>query len=248
GPGRMGSCQRNGEICDPVGAGQQSGQNGGVRRVRNRTGRERLREPDAVGCQGVQSRRLNVFVAITADMVGTEGVNGDKKNVGMKLGGRRTGKRQHRDQKRTTQSHQFQTSTPPVRLPASHSRPAFRYNFQSSMSTILRSVLLLAVFIPPGFSTAIAQSGPRPNVVLITIDTLRPDRLGCYGYKQARTPNLDALAAGGVRFDRAYTSVPVTLPSHTVILTGTFPTYSGMHDFAGNKLNAAQPTLASVLK
>lgn len=89
---------------------------------------------------------------------------------------------------------------------------------------------------------------PQPNVVVITIDTLRADHLGCYGYKQIRTPNIDALAAESFRFERAYTPVPVTLPAHTAIFTGTYPTLSGMHDFSGNKLNPNQPTLASVLK
>src|SRR5215813_7295284 len=86
------------------------------------------------------------------------------------------------------------------------------------------------------------------NVVVITIDTLRADHLGCYGYTQIHTPNIDALAADGIRFERAYTSVPVTLPSHTTIFTGTYPIYNGMHDFAANKLSPTQPTLASVLK
>ena len=97
---------------------------------------------------------------------------------------------------------------------------------------------------------AAAMARPRvpPNVVVITIDTLRADHLGCYGYTQIRTSNIDALAADGVRFVRAYTPVPVTLPSHTVIFTGTYPMFSGMHDFSGNKLSANQPTLASVLK
>jgi arylsulfatase A-like enzyme/Flp pilus assembly protein TadD len=93
-----------------------------------------------------------------------------------------------------------------------------------------------------------AEVKPAPNVVVITIDTLRADHLGCYGDKQIRTPNIDALAGDGARFERAYTPVPVTLPAHTVIFTGTYPTLSGMHDFSGNKLNPDQPTLASVLK
>jgi len=97
-------------------------------------------------------------------------------------------------------------------------------------------------------SAAATSPNAAPNVVVITIDTLRPDHLGCYGYKHIRTPNIDELAAHGIRFERAYTSVPVTLPSHTVIFTGTYPIYSGMHDFAANKLNPTQPTLASVLK
>jgi arylsulfatase A-like enzyme/Flp pilus assembly protein TadD len=88
----------------------------------------------------------------------------------------------------------------------------------------------------------------QPNVVVITVDTLRADHLGCYGYKQIRTPNIDALAAESIRFERAYTPVPVTLPAHAAIFTGTYPTLSGIHDFSGNKLSLKQPTLASVLK
>jgi arylsulfatase A-like enzyme/Flp pilus assembly protein TadD len=88
----------------------------------------------------------------------------------------------------------------------------------------------------------------QPNVIVITVDTLRADHLGCYGYKQIRTPNIDALAAESVRFERAYTPVPVTLPAHAAIFTGTYPTLSGMHDFSGNKLSLKQSTLASVLK
>src|SRR5436309_6057273 len=97
-------------------------------------------------------------------------------------------------------------------------------------------------------ASAAPSANPTLNVVVITIDTLRADHLGCYGYKEIRTPNIDALAAEGVRFERAYTLVPVTLPSHTVIFTGTYPMLSGIHDFSANKLNSAQPTLASVLK
>src|SRR5947207_1482645 len=107
--------------------------------------------------------------------------------------------------------------------------------------------VMIPAFLVPA-SPAATSPSTGPNIVVITIDTLRPDLLGCYGYKQIRTPNIDALAADGTRFERAYTSVPVTLPSHTVIFTGTYPIYSGMHDFSANKLNPAQPTLASVLK
>ena len=102
-----------------------------------------------------------------------------------------------------------------------------------------------ALLLATGYALAASAA---PNVVFITIDTLRADHLGCYGYKQIRTPNIDALAADGIRFERAYTSVPVTLPSHTVIFTGTYPMLSGIHDFSANKLNPSQPTLASVLK
>jgi arylsulfatase A-like enzyme/Tfp pilus assembly protein PilF len=104
--------------------------------------------------------------------------------------------------------------------------------------------LLLALLLP----AAVVAQGPAPNVVIITIDTLRADHLGCYGYKGIHTPAIDALASDSARFERAYTSVPVTLPSHTGIFTGTYPMLSGMHDFAANTLNPSQPTLASVLK
>jgi arylsulfatase A-like enzyme/Flp pilus assembly protein TadD len=109
-------------------------------------------------------------------------------------------------------------------------------------------VALLAISLWAWGSSAKAAPNPAANVVFVTIDTLRADHLGCYGYKRIQTPNVDSLAADGIRFERAYTSVPVTLPSHTVIFTGTYPLLSGVHDFAANKLNPVQPTLASVLK
>src|SRR5215470_3536475 len=109
-----------------------------------------------------------------------------------------------------------------------------------------RSALLVGFFTVG--SNLLAATAPSPNVVFITIDTLRADHLGCYGDKQIRTPNIDALAVDSARFERAYTAVPVTLPSHTVIFTGTYPMLNGVHDFAANKLSSTQPTLASVLK
>ncbi len=97
-----------------------------------------------------------------------------------------------------------------------------------------------------------AQRPAKPrapfDLVLITIDTLRADHVGCYGYKGIKTPNIDAIAAAGTRMERAYTPVPITLPSHTVIMTGTYPMKSGIHDFSGNVLNPKQPTIASILK
>src|SRR5437016_9827410 len=101
---------------------------------------------------------------------------------------------------------------------------------------------------PSRKSPAATHTKVSPDIFLVTIDTLRADHVGCYGYKQIHTPNIDALAADGVRFERAYTPVPVTLPAHTTIFTGTYPMLSGMHDFSANKLNPQQPTLASVLK
>ncbi len=88
----------------------------------------------------------------------------------------------------------------------------------------------------------------RPSLLLITLDTTRADHLGCYGYKTAQTPNLDALAARGVRFENAYASAPITLSSHATIMTGTFPPRHGARDNGLFKLNPDVETLAQVLK
>jgi arylsulfatase A-like enzyme/Tfp pilus assembly protein PilF len=74
------------------------------------------------------------------------------------------------------------------------------------------------------------------NVILVTLDTARADRLGCYGNQQIRTSTLDALAADGVVFDHAIAQVPLTWPSHAVILTGTYPFQNGVQDFTGQPL------------
>ena len=111
----------------------------------------------------------------------------------------------------------------------------------------LRFLLCLTAFAAVRAAAA-SPAKPASNVILITIDTLRADHLGCYGYREIKTPNIDSLAAGGARFARAFTPVPVTLPSHSSMLTGTYPMLSGMHDFAANKLSPDQPTLTTVLK
>jgi arylsulfatase A-like enzyme/Flp pilus assembly protein TadD len=95
---------------------------------------------------------------------------------------------------------------------------------------------------------ATAAQAASPNVVLITIDTLRADRVGCYGYRQAQTPNLDALAREGVMFRTAVASVPLTLPSHCSIMTGTYPTVHGVRDNLGYTMGDSPPTLATILK
>ena len=85
------------------------------------------------------------------------------------------------------------------------------------------------------------------NVLLITLDTTRSDHLGCYGDARAKTPALDALAAGGVRFSRVYCPAPLTLPSHTSILTGLYPLKHGVRN-NGHTLPDGIPTLAEILK
>ncbi len=93
-----------------------------------------------------------------------------------------------------------------------------------------------------------AAAPSRPNLLLITVDTLRPDRLGCYGARVAKTPAIDRLAASGAVFSRAFAHTPLTLPSHTSILLGTTPLQHGVHDNGNFKVPDGLPTLATFLK
>ena len=86
------------------------------------------------------------------------------------------------------------------------------------------------------------------RLIYVDIDTLRPDRLGCYGSTAIATPNIDALARRGVVFTRAFAHTPTTLPSHTNILLGTTPLSHGVHDNGFFKVPAGLPTLATHLK
>jgi arylsulfatase A-like enzyme/Tfp pilus assembly protein PilF len=87
-----------------------------------------------------------------------------------------------------------------------------------------------------------------PNVLLITIDTLRADRVGAYGYGQARTPAIDRLAAEGVRFADATAHAPLTLPSHVAIHTGRYPGAFGMRVNGLGRLPDSAVTVAERLK
>lgn len=93
-------------------------------------------------------------------------------------------------------------------------------------------------------SVAGRASGP---IVLISIDTLRADRVGAYGYSRAKTPAIDRLARGGVLVERALSHSPQTLPSHASMLTGRLPFQHGVRDNIGFTLDSSVPTLAEVL-
>jgi arylsulfatase A-like enzyme/Flp pilus assembly protein TadD len=95
-------------------------------------------------------------------------------------------------------------------------------------------------------SVELAVSADR-NVLLITVDTLRGDALGCDG-GAARTPNIDALARGGIRFSFAHAHAVLTLPSHASILTGRYPFENGYRENSGYRLTPGTPTLAALLK
>src|SRR5690242_1057922 len=88
----------------------------------------------------------------------------------------------------------------------------------------------------------------RLNLVVVTLDTTRADRLGAYGWQNAGTPTFDSLAKSGVLFEHATTAAPLTLPAHSTIFTGRFPPEHGVRDNGGYFLNASETTLAETLK
>jgi arylsulfatase A-like enzyme/Tfp pilus assembly protein PilF len=91
-----------------------------------------------------------------------------------------------------------------------------------------------------------SRAKPR-NVLFITMDTTRADRIGAYGCKTVATPTLDALAADGIRFARSVTSIPLTLPAHSSLMTGTNPMHHRVRDNGGFFLGDDQKTLAEIL-
>ena len=93
------------------------------------------------------------------------------------------------------------------------------------------------------------SSGKSPiSVLLITVDTLRADRVGAYGDAAARTPAIDGLARGGVVFENAYTPVPITLPAHVSLMTGLVPPAHGVRGNGSYALDGTIPTLAEDFK
>src|SRR4051794_12998256 len=93
--------------------------------------------------------------------------------------------------------------------------------------------------------------GVRPadlNLLIVTLDTTRADRIHAYGFDGVETPNLDRLAHDGVLFEQAISSAPLTLPAHSSIFTGTFPPAHGVRDNGGFFLDEAQTTIAERLQ
>ena len=88
----------------------------------------------------------------------------------------------------------------------------------------------------------------RPNLVMIVIDTLRSDHLGCYGYTAIETPHIDRLALDGILAENATSHVPITLPSFSSIMTSTLPPTHGVHSNEGFHLDDSSVTLAEILK
>lgn len=106
--------------------------------------------------------------------------------------------------------------------------------------TLLITLLTLSV-LPA------CQRAPRPNLVVISMDTTRADRLGAYGHAAARTPHIDALAKEGFVFRQHLTPVPITLPAHTSLFTGLYPPTHTVHDNGTFTVPDSAVTLAEVL-
>ena len=101
--------------------------------------------------------------------------------------------------------------------------------------------LVFCLLLFPAISQAAKQ-----NLLLITIDTLRADHLGCYGNREVQTPNLDGIARDSLFFENAVCPAPLTLPSHTSLMTGLYPYHHGVRDNAGS-VNPKEVTLAEIL-
>lgn len=115
---------------------------------------------------------------------------------------------------------------------------------------VIIGLTVVSFFPLPAFGLPTGKDAAKNpwNVLLVTVDTLRTDRLSCYGSDRVKTPNIDSLAAKGALFTRAFAHTPTTLPSHTNILLGTTPLAHGVHDNANFVVDKKFPTLASHLK
>ncbi len=111
-------------------------------------------------------------------------------------------------------------------------------------------VAAAAFFFLKGRRTDITDlRGKKPfNVILITVDTLRADRLGCYGFSPDVTPTMDMFASKGVLFENCISQTPLTFPSHTTIMTGTLPIHHGVRDNGGFVVPKELQTMAEVFK
>ncbi|MCJ7565385.1 MAG: sulfatase-like hydrolase/transferase [Candidatus Aminicenantes bacterium] len=117
------------------------------------------------------------------------------------------------------------------------------------LRSCLKSLAIFIVAVVFGLFPPITKASPADtNVLLITIDTLRPDRLSCYSSKYVQTPRIDALAARGVLFERAFAHDPITLPSHTNILLGLTSLVHGVNENVKSVVSKEFVTLAEALK
>jgi arylsulfatase A-like enzyme/Tfp pilus assembly protein PilF len=125
-----------------------------------------------------------------------------------------------------SESHYSSVETRLAASPAVSPKTKFSGDKLFSMSVMRQLVCI--VWLAAG---AFAGASASPNIILITVDTVRADRMGFLGSKLGLTPNLDTLARESVVFTHAYSQVPLTAPSHATILTGTYPQFHQVNDF-----------------
>src|SRR5262245_43352058 len=109
-------------------------------------------------------------------------------------------------------------------------------------------LLLLATLLASGCEPSKPPRTGPPNVVLISVDTLRADHLGSYGYRLARSPNLDRLASEGVRFVDVTVQWPKTWPQVASMLTGKYPSTTGVRLYPRVRLPGDLDTVAEIMK
>lgn len=154
--------------------------------------------------------------------------------------------------KRRRRAQAVETPKEPIRAPA-----PFRRSILAALGIAALAAggaFILLHRAPRTDAEARARLGrldPSPsqlNLVFVTLDTMRADRLGCYGDRGAETPNIDGLAHEGVLFEHTTSAVPLTFPSHSTIFTGLLPPHHGVRDNGGFFLEDDKTTLAERLK
>lgn len=117
-----------------------------------------------------------------------------------------------------------------------------------ALSPLFPALLAALVASACGKGRPAPRSWPGAPAILVSIDTLRSDHLPMYGYKGVETPLLSAFRKEAILFERAYSHVPLTLPSHGTIFSGTLPAVNGLRDNLGYRLDPKLPTVAELLK
>ena len=118
----------------------------------------------------------------------------------------------------------------------------------AAAAVVVASAAVLVILLRGKPDFARLRGGRDLNVILVTLDTTRADRLGCYGFRNVETPTIDLFASRGVRFERCYSQTPLTLPSHTTLMTGTLPLFHGVRDNGGFVVPSQLKTMAELFK
>ncbi len=121
--------------------------------------------------------------------------------------------------------------SPPLPLVSLSRRPSIPLSLRPLPKALILSLFSMSACSILGCEREQAAPGPSasaPDVILITLDTVRTQRIGCYGYHRPITPNLDAFAAASTRFTNAVTPMPLTAPAHATMMTGLYPPEHGV--------------------